>query len=455
MTGFFLYLFELICSIPTPSWDTLWVWDLRTFRPYSIAIKHNAIDAMQFRKISPLSMTAPVIDHLSAGLTVLDEGYKNTAVVKSQITHIDGNKGTLAYRGYPVGYLFENHDYEEVSYLLIFGDLPTPEQKRNFRANLAEAMVPEPSVMRAVRAFDPAAPAYLIISAGLSAWAAADPSKIPVHAGDRIYLGNMEAVDDGVYRSLAALATVTAMTSCHQQKKTFFVQSDPALSLIDNMLIMMGHTDRFGNVDKKYSNTVNKLWVLFADHEMTNSTAAYLHAASSLSDPISSMVTGISACAGPLHAGAIDLAYKRFAEIRGTDGGVKKHIEDVKAKKFRLMGVGHRVYRTVDPRVGYLREMMSKFSNEVNGNPLLEVAKEIENAVFNDDYFLSRKLSINADLYGSFVYAALGFDVRIFTPLAITARSAGILGHWRESMQTQPCLWRPRQIYTGTAPVGA
>lgn len=407
MTGFLLYLFQLVCSVPMPKWDKLMLWDMRTFRFYSVKIEHNAVDAMQFRKISPLPMTAPIVDHMTNGLTVLDQGYKNTAAVLSEITHIDGNKGKLQYRGYPVGYLFENHDYEEVCHLLIWGNLPTPEQKRQFRANMAKEMVPDPSVNRAVRAFAPEAPAFLIISAGLAAWAASDPSKIPVHAGDRIYLGKTKEVDAGVYRSLAALMTVTAMTSCHQQKKTFIAQADPSLSPIDNMLIMMGKVDRYGNADKKFSKAINKLWILFADHEMTNSTAAYLHAASSLSDPLSSMVTGISACAGPLHAGAIDLAYKRFAEIRATEGGVKKHMEDVKAKKFRLMGVGHRVYRTVDPRVGYLRDMMSQFQNAVNDNPLLEVAKEIENAVFNDEYFTSRKLSINADLYGSFVYAAL------------------------------------------------
>lgn len=407
MTSFLLYLFQLVCSIPMPKWDKLLVWDLRTFRPYALKIEHNAVDASQFRKITPLPATAPLIEHASAGLTVLDEGYKNTAVVKSQMTHIDGNKGTLQFRGYPVGYLFENHDYEEVCHLLIWGNLPTPEQKRQFRANMAKEMVPDPSVMRAVRAFDPAAPAYLIISAGLAAWAAADPTKIPVHAGDRIYLGKMDSVDAGVYRSLAALMTVVAMTSCHQQKQTFVAQADPSLSPIDNMLIMMGKVDRYGNADRKYSKAINQLWILFADHEMTNSTAAYLHAASSLSDPLSSMVTGISACAGPLHAGAIDLAYKRFAEIRNSEGGVKQHIEDAKNKKLRLMGVGHRVYRVLDPRVPHLREMMSKFEAQVNDNPLLEVAKEIENAVFNDEYFTSRKLSINADLYGSFVYAAL------------------------------------------------
>jgi citrate synthase len=407
ITSSLAQLVHLVRCIPRPTRNTLWVCDLRTFRPYAIKIEHNAIDAAQFRKISPLPIAAPAIEHLSAGLTVLDEGYKNTAVVKSQMTHIDGNKGTLAYRSYPVGYLFRNHDYEEVSHLLIFGTLPTHEQRHRFRANMAERMVLDASVLRAIHAFDPAAPAFLIISAGLAAWAASDPTKIPVHAGDRIYLGNMDAVDAGIYRSLAALATVVAMVSCHQQKKTFIARSDLSLSLIDNMLLMMGHTDSSGNVDKRISNAINGLWILFADHEITNSTAAYLHAASSLSDPISCMVSAISACAGPLHAGAIDLAYKRFAEIHATEGGLEKHIEDAKAKKLRLMGVGHRVYRTVDPRVSYLREMMSEFQAEGAGNPLLEVAKGIEDAVFHDDYFVSRKLSINADLYGSFVYAAL------------------------------------------------
>jgi citrate synthase len=407
MTDSLVQLSKLVPCVPVPTWNTLWVWDLRTFRPYSIKIEYNAIDAVQFRKISPLPIAAPAVEHLSAGLTVVDEGYKNTAVVKSQMTHIDGNKGTLAYRSYSVGYVFQNHDYEEVSHLLIFGSLPSHEQKLRFRANMAKAMAPEASVMHAIQAFDPAAPAFLVISAGLAAWAASDPTKIPVQAGDRIYLGSMDAVDAGIYRSLAALATTVAMVSCHQQKKTFLARADPKLSLIDNMLLMMGHTDRAGNVDKRISTAINKLWILFADHEITNSTAAYLHAASSLSDPISCMVSAISACAGPLHAGAIDLAYKRFAEIHATEGGLQKHIEDVKAKKFRLMGVGHRVYRTVDPRVGFLREMLSEFSSEAIGDPLLEVAKGIEDAVFNDDYFVSRKLSINADLYGSFVYAAL------------------------------------------------
>lgn len=169
----------------------------------------------------------------------------------------------------------------------------------------------------------------------------------------------------------------------------------------------MGHADRSGNVDKRIGNAISKLWILFADHEIMNSTAAYLHATSSLADPISCMVSAISSCPGPLHAGAIDLAYKRYSEIHATEGGLEKHIEDAKAKKLRLISVSHHVYRTVNPRVGYLREMTSEFQSENISDPLLEVARGIEDAVSNGHYFVSRKRSINDDLHGSFIYAAL------------------------------------------------
>jgi citrate synthase len=319
------------------------------------------------------------------------------------MTYIDGNKGELFYRDYPVGHLFDNYDYEEVLHLLIWKSLPTPEQKRRFRINVAREMVPDISVVRTIEDFSPTAEAYLMVAAGLCAWAASRPESIPVCAGDRLYLGNIEATDEAIHRTIAALMTVTAIVSCYKEKRKFTVDIDP----IDNMLRLMGRVDKYGNADQKTSATINRLWILFADHEMTNSTAAFLHAASSLSDPISSSASAILSAQGPLHAGAIDLAFKRFEQIRNGDGGVKQHLDDVKAKKCRAMGVGHRVYRTVDPRTGYIKQLMSQFETEIASNPLLEVAVAIEKAVQNDDYFTSRKLSINADLYGSFVYAAL------------------------------------------------
>jgi citrate synthase len=306
-----------------------------------------------------------------------------------------------------VGYLFENHSYEDVVHLLIWKTLPTPEQKRQFRINVAKEMKPDTSVVRVIEAFNHDAETYLMIAAGLSAWAASNPQSIPVCAGDKIYLGKTEATDEAICRTIAALMTVTAIVSCYKEERTFTADIDSNVSPIDNMLRMMGRVDEQGNADKKTSATINKLWILFADHEMTNSMAAFLHASSTLSDPISSSASAILSAQGPLHAGAVDLAFKRFGEITGSSGGVKQHLEDIKAKKYRAMGVGHRIYRTEDPRTVYLKQLISQFAVEFASNPLLEVAMAIDDAVQHDEYFTSRKLCVNADLYGSFVYSAL------------------------------------------------
>jgi citrate synthase len=338
---------------------------------------------------------------------VYDPGFRITAVRSSQTTRIDGNKGELSYRGYSVGYLFENHSYEEVFHLLIWKTFPTPEQKRQLRVNIAKEMKPDASVVRVIQAFSPNAETYLMIASGLSAWAAANPQFIPVCAGEKTYLGNTKATDEAICRTIAAAMTVTAIVSCHQEGRAFAVDVDPALSPIDNMLRMMGRVDEHRNADSKMSATINKLWILFADHEMTNSTAAFLHASSTLSDPISSSASAILGAQGPLHVGAVDLAFKGLRQIHESSGGVKQYLEDVKAKRCRAMGVGHRVYRTEDPRTVYLKQLMSQFPAEFANNPLLRVAKAIDDAVQHDEYFTSRKLSVNADLYGSFVYVAL------------------------------------------------
>lgn len=254
------------------------------------------------------------------------------------------------------------------------------------------------------------APAYLIIAAGLSAWAASKPSTIPVHKGESIYDGDGKAVDEGVYRAIAAFTTVVALTYCHQQGKPLpssSIKIDQTFSSIENMLIMMGRVDRHGAPEEQAVYVLNKLWILFADHEMTNSTAAFLNATSCLSDPVSACVASVSSGNGPLHGGAIDLTYKLFQQMGDADG-VRRHMADVRAKKCRLMGVGHRVYRTVDPRIPYIRSVMTELeAGQKSQSALLEVALEIERTVRTDPYFTSRNLNINADLYSSFVYAAL------------------------------------------------
>lgn len=249
-----------------------------------------------------------------------------------------------------------------------------------------------------------------MIAAGLSACAASKPDNIPVHRGESIYDKDGKAVDDGVYRALAAFTTVVALTYCHQKGKPLPSSStkvDQTLSSIENMLIMMKRVDHHGAPEKRDVYVLNKLWILFADHEMTNSTAAFLTSTSSLSDPISACAAAVSSGNGPLHVGAIDITYKMFQKMGNVDG-VRRHMADVRAKKCRLMGVGYRVYRTVDPRVPHIRSVMTELgAGQAAQNPMLEVALEIESTVRTDTYFTSRNLNINADLYSSFVYAAL------------------------------------------------
>ncbi|PVI02562.1 citrate synthase [Periconia macrospinosa] len=446
----FLSLFHVIFHnlFQLPSLNKLWILDWRTFRWYKIPIDQGAIRATEFRRISPLSIAANYKDHIAKGLTVLDPGFRNTAVIESRITHVDGDRGALQFRQYPIGHLFAHHDYEDVTHLLVWGEIPTPDQKLKFRGQIAKRMIPHQSVINAIQAFDPDAPAFLIVAAGLSAWAASQPLTIPSNVGNTIYEKSSNAVDDGIYRSLAAFTTVVALTYCRQQGRPIHQNVDASLSSIENMVLMMGRVDENGRPDTRVVRAFNKLWILFADHEMTNSTSAFLNAASTLGDPISALVASVASGNGPLHGGAIDIAYKRFKQMHNKEG-VRLHLADVRDKKCRLMGVGHRVYRTVDPRIQYIKAIMADLEVNTECNPLLEVALEIDRVVATDPYFTQRRLCINADLYGSFVYAALGFDPRIFTPFAMTARCAGALAHWRESLDQSPCLWRPKQVFTG------
>ncbi|KAF2994740.1 hypothetical protein E8E14_002404 [Neopestalotiopsis sp. 37M] len=386
--------------------EKLLITDLRTFRFYRIPIRHNAVSAAEFQKISPLGLMASRQEHADKGLVLLDPGFKNTAVKESNITYIDGHRGILQYRQYHIGHLFTHHDYEDVVHLLIWGILPTLDAKMTFRRKVANCMVPSQSVTNVVQSFQKDTPAYLIIAAGLSAWAASYREKSLVHGKDSISQQNSDAVDDGVYNSIAAFTTVVALTYCHQQDKPFVPHVKPTYSVIENLLIMMSRVDHCGVPEKQTVSILNRIWILFADHEMTSSTAAFLNAVSCLSDPISALVAGVASANGPLHAGAIDLAYKRFEQM-GNVIGVRKHIADVREKRCRLMGVGHRIYRTADPRIQYLRSLMSELGTATSRNPLLEVAIEIDRIVATDSYFTSRGLNINADLYSSFVYAAL------------------------------------------------
>lgn len=246
-----------------------------------------------------------------------------------------------------------------------------------------------------------------MLLAGLSAYTSFDEGSRATHgSGKPYYLGNSEAVDAAIYRTLAALATTLALVYCHKRGRDF-TPAKPDESFIGNVLLMMGVVDeKTHEPNRKIEHCLERLWILNADHGMTNSTAAFLSTASTLSDPLSCSISAIASAYGPLHGAAVEIAYKSFENV-GSVENVPKLINDVKAKKFRLFGYGHRIYKVVDPRGKLVRQLIEEYKDDVERNPFLKIALEIDRVAGVDPYFTSRNLKANADLYGCFLYTAL------------------------------------------------
>ena len=247
-----------------------------------------------------------------------------------------------------------------------------------------------------------------MVIAGLAALVASHPEHVPAIKANNLYMGNMNAVDHQIIRSISSVAVISAIVYCHKMQRPF-TPPDPTFSYIENMLLMMGHVDKAtGKPNPKTVGYIERLWVLTADHEMTHSTAALLHTASSLNDPLISMISGFASSWGILHGGAIEVAYKHIQKV-GNVHAVQDMIDNVKKGKSRLFGYGHRIYKTTDPRYVFIRDIINEIaaSSDFEHDPILSVALEIDRIASNDDYFTSRKLHANADLLASFVYKAM------------------------------------------------
>ncbi|RAL03097.1 citrate synthase [Aspergillus ibericus CBS 121593] len=431
---------------PAPS---LHVVDSRTGQYYEIPIVHNAIHASEFKRIKAPVNQDYYPDQTENGIRVFDPGFSNTAVKESKITYIDGTKGIIQYRGYSIDDIIsQGKSFIDTVHLLVWGHWPSPIEAKKLQIRIADAMTLDGSVYQVIRSFPPSGSIMGMIIAGLSALQSTQMDTVPAHAAKNLYLGNPDAVDEQIITVLAALPMISAIAYCHHLNRPF-TPPRRDLSYIENLFLMTGHVDPKTSLpNPRYVGYFERLWVLIADHEMTCSTAAMLQTASSLPDAISCLISAISAMYGPLHGGAIEVAYRDIAAIGSVDA-CKDKIERVKSGKERLYGYGHRVYRVTDPRAVHIQAVLSELQEEIAQDPLLKVAFELNRLAADDEYFVKRKLKPNADLFAAFTYGAMGFPEEFILPISIVSRTQGFLAHWKEAMGGTARIWRPGQVYVG------
>lgn len=287
----------------------------------------------------------------------------------------------------------------------------------------------------------------MIIIAGLSAWASSDPSAVPVIRGEDIY-GTSPSLDKHICRTLAALGSVVSIVYCHQND-ILFTSPNPQYSYVENLLSMMGlvggdsmrpHPEQIAQLEK--------LLLLHAEHGMCNATAAFLHCASTRADPISCLVAALVAIYGPLHGGSNIITFRQLQKI-GKVENIPRLMKDIIARKQRLFGFGHRIYRAVDPRATILRDNMLEAKKRGADIPYLDVALELDKIVSTDSFFTSRNLKANTDLYTVIAYGAINIPEELVFPFICVSRAQGFVAHWREFMSGNPPNWRPQQVYTG------
>jgi citrate synthase len=379
------------------------------------------------------------------GYTALDQGFVNTASTKSAITYIDGDKGILRYRGYPIEQVAKNSTFLEVAWLLIYGEIPTPSELADFDARIRRHTLLHEDLRRFFDALPHNAHPMSVLSSAVSALSTYYEHDLDVH--------NPEKIELSVVRLLAKLPVIAA----YAHKKSLgqaFLYPDNSLSFVDNFLRL-----NFGTMAEPYevnpvlSKALDRLLILHEDHEQNASTSTVRLVGSTEANIFASISAGINALYGPLHGGANEAVLKMLGEIRDSGEGVQRFIERVKNKEdgVRLMGFGHRVYKNFDPRATLVKESADEVLNALGINdPLLDIAKELEQAALADDYFVSRKLYPNVDFYTGVIYKAMGFPQRMFTPLFAIGRLPGWIAQWRE-MNLDPAtkIGRPQQLYVG------
>jgi citrate synthase len=379
------------------------------------------------------------------GLITLDEGYVNTGATSSAITFLDGETGILRYRGYPIESLAEHCDFLEVSYLLIYGKLPTAAELESFRASiLNHSMIHED-----MRSFYNSVPRDAHPMAILASVVGA----MSAFYQDSLDPQNPRHVEVAIHRLLAKLPTIAAYSYKKSVGQPFmYPQND--LSYCGNFLRMMFATPcEDYQIDPDYVRALDMLFIVHADHEQNCSTSTVRMVGSSNANLFASISAGICALWGPLHGGANEACVQMLEQILADGGNVKKYVDMAKDKKsgFRLMGFGHRVYKNYDPRAKIIKRQCDLLLSKLRiKDPLFQVAQELEAVALNDSYFIEKKLYPNVDFYSGVIYRALGIPVPMFTVLFALGRLPGWIAHWVEMQRSDSKrLCRPRQVYSG------
>eukprot|EP00467_Chlorarachnion_reptans_P004436 CAMPEP_0114522446 /NCGR_PEP_ID=MMETSP0109-20121206/20744_1 /TAXON_ID=29199 /ORGANISM="Chlorarachnion reptans, Strain CCCM449" /LENGTH=486 /DNA_ID=CAMNT_0001703659 /DNA_START=86 /DNA_END=1546 /DNA_ORIENTATION=+ len=414
--------------------SSLTVIDNRDGKKLEVPIKDGVVRSKDFWKLK---------------LRTYDPGYKNTASCTSRITFIDGGKGVLRYRGIPIEQLAEKSTFLEVAYLLMFGNLPTKQQFDTFTKNVMRHTYVHEDIKKMMANFRHDAHPMGMVSSMMSAMSTFQPEANPAKAGQGVYQ-DRKLRNEQIYRILGSIISVAACAYRHRVGRPFVNPSSERMGYAESFLYMMDKLDNPNyRPHPKLVRALEVLFILHADHEQNCSASAMRHLTSSGVDVYSSIGGAASALYGPKHGGANEAVLKMLEKI-GDKKNIPAFIEAVKAKKVRLMGFGHRVYKNYDPRARIVRKLADDVFSVVGKEPLIEIAEELEKIALSDPFFVKRKLYPNVDFYSGLIYKALGFPTDFFTVLFTIPRCAGWLSHWNEFLDDpENVIVRPRQVYLG------
>ncbi|WP_339921810.1 citrate synthase [uncultured Cyclobacterium sp.] len=380
-----------------------------------------------------------------SGLITIDPGFKNTGSTKSAITFLDGEKGILRYRGYNIEDLAENSNFLEVSYLLINGELPTSEQYEDFSDRITKHTLVHEDIKKILDGFPSVAHPMGVLSSLICSLTAFYPNSLDPNNTD-------EEIQLSMVRLLAKMPTFAAWA--YKNKMGHPVNyPDNSLDYCGNFMKMMFSlpSEKY-EIDPVISKALDKLLILHADHEQNCSTSTVRMVGSSQASIYASISAGINALWGPLHGGANQSVIEMLEAIKADGGDSKKYLEKAKDKNdpFRLMGFGHRVYKNFDPRAKIIKKAADEVLEKLGINdPILDIAKELESAALNDQYFVDRKLYPNVDFYSGIIYRALGIPTDMFTVMFALGRLPGWIAQWKEMRENNEPIGRPRQVYVG------